>query len=268
MIPLKTKLLIIFLLVTGDLSSQDLYNYENSLKFGQHLYNTNQFEFAATEFERCIFLKPEDKIPIFLLFKTYCKLGEFEKAMTIPNFQKFSETDESFGYENFKLLIQTNRYDDADQLLSGKEYFRKNINLKLVIYLLQTEWRTASSFRDENKAEIDKTLSEIVDKSLLLKKKSPLMAGVLSAIVPGSGKVYAGRWGDGLVSFLMTSTAGFVAIRGINKDKNNFYPWAMGALSLVYYSGNVFGSAKLAKKINKNKEDELVNQVRDFVLRD
>jgi hypothetical protein len=66
----------------------------------------------------------------------------------------------------------------------------------------------------------------------------------------------------------MTSSAGFVAVRGISKDRNNFYPWAMGTLSMAYYSGNIYGSAKLAKNINKNREDELVNQARDFVLRD
>ena len=115
---------------------------------------------------------------------------------------------------------------------------------------------------------IHKSLSEIVDKGLLIKMKSPLLAGIFSSIIPGSGKVYAGRWKDGLISFLMTSSAAIIAIRGINKDKTTFYPWAMGSLAMVYYSGNIYGSAQAAKKINKIKEDELVNQVRDFVLRD
>ena len=268
MILLKTKLLILFLLFTGDLFSQDLYSYENSVKFGEHLYHTNQFEFAARESERCVFLKPEDQFSILYLFKSYRKIGEFNKAFNISNFNKFLETEESFGSEYFKLLVQTERYQDAAIFLLGKEYFKDEADLKLSIFLLQKDWKAAVLFRDENRMRIDKTLSEIVDKSLLIKKKSPVLAGIFSAIVPGSGKVYAGRWTDGLVSFLMTSSAGFVAIRGISKNKNNFYPWAMGTMSVVYYSGNIFGSAKLAKNINKNKEDELVNQVRDFVLRD
>lgn len=268
MIPLRTKLLIILLLVAGDLFSQDLYRYENSVKFGEYLYHTNQFEFAAREFERCVFLKPEDQFSILYLFKTYRKMGEFNKAQNIPNFNNFAETDAAFGLEYVKLLIQTNRYDDAGSFISQNDYFNEKTDLKLSIYLLRKDWKAAVIFRDENQMRIDKSLSEIVDKSLLIKRKSPALAGIFSAVIPGSGKVYAGRWSDGLVSFLMTTSAAFVASRGIMKNKSNFYPWAIGTLSMVYYTGNIFGSVKLAKKINKNKEDELVNQVRDFVLGD
>lgn len=260
--------MLFFILIAGDLFSQDLYSFEQSVKFGEHLYHTNQFGFAAREFERCVFLKPDDRFAVLYLFKAYRKLGEFDKALSVPNFNKFLETDESFGSEYFKLFVQKNNYEDAGNFLAKKEYFNEKADMKLSTFLLQKDWKAAAAYRDENRPKIDLALSQIADKGLLLKKKSPVLAGILSAIVPGAGKVYAGRWTDGLVSFLMTSSAGFVAVRGITKDRNNFYPWAMGTLSVVYYSGNIFGSAKTAKNINKNREDELVNQARDFVLRD
>ena len=34
--------------------------------------------------------------------------------------------------------------------------------------------------------------------------KNPAKAAIMSAFVPGSGKVYAKRWSDGLVSFLLS----------------------------------------------------------------
>lgn len=195
-------------------------------------------------------------------------MGEFNKALNISNFIKFVETESAFGQEYYKLLIQTNRYNDANQFLSQKEYFKEKPDMELSVYILQKDWKTAAIYRDENQLRINKSLSEIVDKGLLIKKKSPLLAGIFSAIIPGTGKVYSGRWKDGVISFLMTTSAGLVAIRGIKKDKSNVYPWAMGTLSMVYYTGNIYGSAQTAKKINKTKEDELVNQVRDFILRD
>ena len=268
MILLKTKLLILFFLVSSDLFSQDLYSYENSVKFGEYLYHTNQFEFAAREFERCIFLKPDDQFSILYLFKTYRKIGEFSKASDIPNFNKFLGTNAEFGSEYLKLLVQTKKYDEAVNFISKAAYFNEKPDLKLSICLLQKDWKSAAVFRDKNRLIVSKLLSDIVDKGLLFRKKSPFLAGVLSAVIPGSGKVYAGRWKDGIISFLMTTTAGFVAIRGIKKDKSNLYPWVMGTLSMVYYSGNVYGSTQAAKKFNKNKEDELVNQVLDFVLSD
>ena len=148
---LKTKLLIIlFLLLSGDLFAQDLYSYEKSVKFGEYLYNTNQYEFAVKEFERCIFLHPDDPVAILYLFRTYYKLGEFNKALNITNFNNFLESDAAFGSEYFKLLIQTKKYIEANYFLSQNKYFKDNTDLKLSIYLLQKDWKGAAVFRDNN----------------------------------------------------------------------------------------------------------------------
>ena len=66
----------------------------------------------------------------------------------------------------------------------------------------------------------------------------------------------------------MTSSAAFVSVRGFNKNPHNFYPWAMGTISAVYYSGGIYGSVQAAKKYNKNKEDDLVNKTRSYILTD
>jgi tetratricopeptide (TPR) repeat protein len=231
-----------------------------------------QFELAVLEFERCVYLKPDDRESYLYLFKINRKFNLFDKA--INAFQRFNgnfnfeEMDASFGTEYFKLLVQNGKYQEASVFLDKNPYFKENSNFRLSTMLLRKEWKNAFAYQSSLNNSIDKTLSNITSKGVILKYKSPLLAGLFSTIIPGSGKVYAGKWKDGLISFVMTTTASFVAIRGFVKDRNSVYPWIMGSMAVAYYSGNIYGSAVAAKKYNTDKEDELAKQALDFVLTD
>lgn len=269
---MRTSLLTLFLLIALNSNSQDFYNHDNSVRFGKYLYNSTQFDLAVLEFERCVFLKPDDRESYLYLFKINRKLNLFDKA--INAFQRFNgnlnfeEMDASFGSEYFKLLVQNRKYQEASVFLDKNPSFKENSNFKLSTMLLRKEWKNAYAYQTSINNSIDITLSDISRRGVLLKKKSPVLAGLLSTILPGSGKAYAGKWKDGLISFVMTTTASFVAIRGFVKDGNSFYPWIMGSMAVAYYSGNIYGSTVAAKKYNTDKEDELAKQALDFVLTD
>jgi tetratricopeptide (TPR) repeat protein len=264
---LKTKLFIVLLLASTGLFSQEIFNYDNSVKFGVYLYQSAQYEFAAKELERCLFLKPEDYNATLFLLKVYRKMNEYDKAVRLASSGRLMDT-ESFGIEYFKMLIEAGKLKDASVLISEKAYFKDKSDLKLSTILLQKEWKNGFDYRNENSSVINKSLSEIVDKSMAFKRKSPVLVGILSTILPGSGKAYSHRWKDGLISFVMTASTGFVAVRGFNRSNQSVYPWIMGTLFTVYYTGNIYGSVQAANKFNKSKEDEWTNQVRDFVLHD
>jgi len=272
LIPLKTNFLILFLLTSIHLAAQDFYNQENSFKFGEYLYNSNQYNLALREFERCVFLKPDDREAYVYLFKIYRKENDFDKAIDCYKRYSgnldFAKMDTVFGSEYFKLLVQKERYQETQTFLESNPFFNTDTNLKLSAKLLKKEWDEAYKFTVEENKPINKSLMEITMQGTTLKKKSPALGGLLSTILPGSGKVYAGRWKDGVISFLMTSSAAFVAVRGFNKNPNNIYPWVMSTFSVVYYSGNIFGSIKAVQKHNKNKENELVNKTRGYILSD
>jgi len=69
------------------------------------------------------------------------------------------------------------------------------------------------------------------------------LAAFYSAIIPGSGKIYAGRLGDGLSSFFIVSSLGLITAEnwykaGIKNPKTIFF----GSLFSVFYVGNIWGS--------------------------
>jgi len=89
-----------------------------------------------------------------------------------------------------------------------------------------------------------------------LPQKSELLAGILSAILPGSGYVYAGQYGDGLTAFLLN---GLFIAGTVTAVQNAWYPAAAltGGIGLPFYVGNIYGSANAAKKYNNRIRREM-----------
>lgn len=80
------------------------------------------------------------------------------------------------------------------------------------------------------------------------KIKQPWVAGTLSALVPGLGKVYAGNLGEGVAAFLVTgSLMAVTAENWIKEGPTNWKTIAAGLLSAVFYVGNIYGSVATVK---------------------
>lgn len=92
--------------------------------------------------------------------------------------------------------------------------------------------------------------------------KSEFLAGMLSALLPGSGYVYAGRYGDGLTAFLINAL--FIA-GTVTAVQNEWYPVASltGGIELPFYFGNIYGSVNAVKKHNKGIRLELRSKIAD-----
>lgn len=82
--------------------------------------------------------------------------------------------------------------------------------------------------------------------------KQPWVAGTLSALVPGLGKVYAGNLGEGVAAFLVTGSLMAVTAENWVKDgPTNWKTIAAGLLSAVFYVGNIYGSVATVR-VNLN----------------
>lgn len=89
-----------------------------------------------------------------------------------------------------------------------------------------------------------------------LPQKSELLAGVLSALLPGAGYVYAGRYGDGVTSFLVNGLFIAATATAVNQE---WYAAAgiSGGIGLPFYLGNIYGSVNAARKWNRNRKSEM-----------
>jgi hypothetical protein len=95
---------------------------------------------------------------------------------------------------------------------------------------------------------------------LRTRKKSPLLAGLISALLPGAGKIYAGKPHEAFHTFLPVAVNGLQAAEGyyyLRLKSPHFY--FFGSLAALFYTSNIAGSVRASKR----KNTELNNKIRD-----
>ena len=113
---------------------------------------------------------------------------------------------------------------------------------------------TASAWREQDR--------ELVRRYDALPRKSPVLAAALSMVVPGLGRVYIGRWPDGLMSFLLIGTTAFFAGQGFyTQGEGSVRGWILGSIAGLLYAGNVYGSAVGAVVQRRDAEAALMQEV-------
>ncbi|MBP2676377.1 MAG: hypothetical protein H6Q84_3217, partial [Deltaproteobacteria bacterium] len=128
------------------------------------------------------------------------------------------------------LLIRQNRFDDAERLLRDR-MLRPELEQSLTI------------------------IEELLAEKREARYKSPATAGLLSAVLPGSGQMYTERYQDGITSFLLNGL--FIVGAWKAFDSENY---ALGAILTLFeigwYGGNVYGAIGGAHKFNRQIDED------------
>jgi len=93
---------------------------------------------------------------------------------------------------------------------------------------------------------------------LSMKRKSPLLAGLMSAVIPGSGKFYAGYRGQAIAAAIPCFFLGAVATESFVKAgprSSQFIIFA--SLFSVYYVGNIWGSVISVRTFKEQRYNEI-----------
>ncbi len=252
----------LFLLLTVTTFSQEIYDYNHSKKFSDYLYKSGQYKLAIDEYERVIFLNPHDTSSMFNLLKSY-RLSNNNEAGFVKFDKLFPNENNmplSFKKEKIRLLIKTDRYDAASHLLSTIDIPKIEIqSFNYGLAIMQKDWEQSLLLRDKQTKSntLSSQLNVVLEERLAHRNKSPVIAGMLSAIFPGMGKVYTKRYADAAIAFLFVGANAYQSYRGfINNGEKSAYGWIFGSMAVGFYIGNIYGSAKSAKKYNEKYDNE------------
>ena len=220
----------------GTPAKKDSLNY---LK-GWALYSLKELGPSSTSF-----LNVSEQSPNYLksrFFAAYNQiyLSDFSQATAILNGIQSKESLFQ-PLRNFELAgidILNHRYDNAETKLG-------NIDSTLsVLYEPLLKMKFITSDLKKHKA------------------KSPLLAGIFSAIVPGTGKIYAGKTGQGISSFIATVGLGLITWENYRKlGPANIKTIAFGTAFAANYVSGVYGSVLSAKIVENEYETIAHNQV-------
>jgi hypothetical protein len=91
-------------------------------------------------------------------------------------------------------------------------------------------------------------------------RRSGLLCGAASAILPGAGQALCGHWMDASTAFLMTAGAGALLAASLEEENTStsiFFGW----LALSFYGGNVWGGVRAAGRWNSAKLEGILAEV-------
>ncbi len=208
------------------------------------------------------------------MVQAYRNSGNFNLAL--EKIYKFSDENiytlpERLAIEYLSTLLLTNSSGDIDYFLKNNKtvsLYHKSV-FKWGNSMISGEYKNAQKEIDSFNESGNKLLPEMryITKAALDQRfKSPLLAGSLSTVVPGLGKVYTGNYMDGIVSLLFIAGTAWQSYRGFNKSGvKSVSGWIFGGISMGFYIGNIYGSVKSARRFNKLKIDDTNKEVYNFI---
>lgn len=91
--------------------------------------------------------------------------------------------------------------------------------------------------------------------------KSPWLAGTLSAVVPGAGSFYTGRYAEGSLALFVNALLFYGAGEAYRADEPALGA-LLGSLALVFYGGSIYAAANGAHKFNDRAQAAYLQQQR------
>lgn len=106
------------------------------------------------------------------------------------------------------------------------------------------------------------TLNSCANRLKSHRQKSPAVAGVFSALVPGAGKIYAGKTAQGISTLITVVGFGLVTLENWKKNgPENFKTILFGSVFTTFYIGNIYGSVYAARISENEFQHEYQNRI-------
>ena len=257
--------------------SQNLYNPENSQKYAEYLFSSHQHKLAAEEFERLVYFDENNIDFKYFLIKSYRLSGNLESGINraysfYPG--SFNAMPPAIATEFIKLqiladslpLVEKFVFDCSTLSPENKDLYKTCISLLNGKYEQAGEIVKTASAQNTTFPKNILLLTEQAEKTRF---KSPALAAGFSAIIPGTGKFYTKNWADGVFAMIFVAGNAFQAYRGFSeKGVKSGYGWVFTGLSTSFYIGNIYGSAKAARRYNDVRKNEIDKQLYEFVRSD
>jgi hypothetical protein len=257
--------------------SQDLYNKEHSQQYAEYLSISQQYTLAAEEYERLVYFDSSNVVFKYKLVKSFRLSGDLKSGIKrVYSFygNSLDTMPQMLATEFVKLQLLTDSLSVAENFIQqeNKLTLENKPVFQTCNLLLSGEYNQASLLAKEAASKnpaFPAGIIKLTDKAVKIKFKSPFIAAGFSAIIPGTGKFYTKNWADGVFAMLFVGGNAWQAYRGFHEHGlKSGYGWAFASLSASFYIGNVFGAVKAARRYNKNKRNEINNQVFEFVRAD
>lgn len=260
----------LFLILISHLSSfcqQEVSkDVAQKVRFAEFLMDQELYSLASEEYERLLFEYPKDATLARALLKAYRLDNKLETALSRA--RHFSIDSKGVATEYIVALMLNKQHSDANLFIDAK----KNLFAKDELQRFNTENLMLQGNYDlayqnwvDNKSNPN-SYGPILQEGKNLRLKSPVLAGIMSAIVPGTGRMYAKDYVDGLFSIVFVGGAGYQSYTRFKKGGiSSLGGWIYGILASGFYVANIYGSARAATFYNNKKKNKINEKARSLI---
>ncbi len=204
------------------------------------------------------FLKKTDSAALYLntvaLSSNFYTKSKFFGALNLSYSKKYTEALTAFS--NFS-VDTTQKYEQLIGIMRAGNYLLLRDHKKF------DSVSAGFLYNDFRYSNEQTRLTELKKDVIKLKKKSPAVAGLLSAVVPGLGKFYVGKKGAGLAAFAANGALAAMAFESYYRTKSFKSPQfiTFGTLFTFFYVGNIFGSVFSVKQQIRSVNGKINNEI-------
>jgi Tetratricopeptide repeat len=254
-------------------SSDPLTDADQILGFADALFNDGDYFRAITEYKRFLFLYP-----------TEARAGrvQLQVGLSYQRGQQWDEARQTFeriagqhpdaavraeaAYRVGETSFQQGRYTQAitDLHPVAERYGPTPVGERARYllgwsYLRARQWLEASQTFEAIATTSplfpsSRALAEAAREGEQLPRKSPALSGLMSAVIPGTGHFYTGRWRDGTIALLLNGAFLAAGIEAVSAG-NEAVAGVLLFFEAAWYSGTIYGAVNAAHKYNRDLED-------------
>lgn len=223
-------------------------------EYATQLYREGEYYRAVTEYHRFLYFFPESpkqKEARLQIGRSYMAGGQLDEAIRFwKNELSEMETDHE-SYAKIKILLGISLLDlDQTAIFSFREHnveeamehfaeLDSKVHEREIIGDFSREWQLTDFAED----------------------KSPVLAGSLSAVLPGAGSFYTGRYLEGIYAFFITGLFYLATVEAIGQEHEEA-GFVFGFLTLGFYGGNIYAAINGAHKTNDALRSDTLMRLR------
>ena len=249
------------------------FSVSEELRFAQYLIDNNQYRDAIYVLKKQniqnINPAASDSVNYYIgwsyfnlkiLDSSYIFLSKVKDETFYHKASFYSSFDEAYEKKtsDAKNSLNTIRIENDSSLSKLRNLQYAGIALLERDYQKYDEYSKTFSYNYFPLSSEEKNFSGYCSQLKKIKKKSPLLAGMMSAVIPGSGKFYAGYKAQGIAAILTVGVLGISAAESyyrLGYKSPHFITF--GSLFTIFYVGNIWGSALSVKLSREHQYREI-----------
>jgi TM2 domain-containing membrane protein YozV len=243
----------------------DFHSPSNIKKFADYLFCTDDYLRAALEYEKYLATNFNDTVE-FKIGIAYLRIEDYTKASNwFASIKRKSAFYNKSKEEYFRSLFQEGNYynfrriylNEADEGEASKLFY-------FSYFFTDDKLPQKNDFLSFYNLGEKKIIDDFYERKIDPPDKSVTAAVIMSTLIPGSGKIYAGQVGDGIIAAITTGLFGYLAYDNFNA-RHNFRGWLFSGFAALFYAGNIYGSAAAVQIYNAGIKFNFENDVKFYL---